>query len=319
MTDRGLTQPTTASWRDYFAIARADHWFKNFFVLPGAALAVFFGVSFGGAEFANLVLALVSVCAIASANYTINEWLDAEFDRFHPTKSARPAAAGRIRSEFVYLQWVMLAALGLGLGYFVSLGFFACAVALLVMGAAYNINPVRTKDRAYLDVLSESVNNPIRLLMGWFAIAPDAVPPASILVAYWMGGAFLMAIKRYAEYRQIDNPSRAALYRKSFGAYTANSLMLSAFFYAMTSAFFLGAFMLKYRIELLISFPLFALLFAWYLRIGMRDDSVTQTPERLYKEKAFVGYVVALCAIVCALMLIDLPFLQFLVERHALG
>ena len=30
------------------------------------------------------------------------------------------------------------------------------------MGVAYNVPPVRTKDRAYLDVLSESVNNPLR-------------------------------------------------------------------------------------------------------------------------------------------------------------
>ena len=43
--------------------------------------------------------------------------------------------------------------------------------------------PVRTKDRAYLDVLSESVNDPLRLLMGWFAIIPDALPPSSLILA----------------------------------------------------------------------------------------------------------------------------------------
>ena len=30
----------------------------------------------------------------------------------------------------------------------------------------------------YLDVLSESVNNPLRLLLGWYAVLPVAVPLA---------------------------------------------------------------------------------------------------------------------------------------------
>ena len=38
------------------------------------------------------------------------------------------------------------------------------AAVLLLMGIAYNVPPLRTKDRPYLDVLSESVNNPLRLL-----------------------------------------------------------------------------------------------------------------------------------------------------------
>ena len=35
-----------------------------------------------------------------------------------------------------------------------------------------------------------------------------------------MAGAFLMAVKRYAEYRMIGDPDRAGLYRKSFSKYT---------------------------------------------------------------------------------------------------
>ena len=79
-------------------------------------------------------------------------------------------------------------------------------VALLTMGVAYNARPVRSKDRAYLDVLSEAVNNPLRFLLGWFALAPYVLPPLSALLAYWMGGAFLMAIKRYSEYRRDRRP-----------------------------------------------------------------------------------------------------------------
>src|SRR5690606_6353933 len=103
---------------------------------------------------------------------------------------------------------------------------------LLLMGILYNVQPFRTKDKPYLDVLSESFNNPLRLLLGWSILVHDGLPPSSILLAFWMGGAFLMAVKRYSEYRFIDDPARAGLYRNSFRYYSERTLLLSSFFYA---------------------------------------------------------------------------------------
>ena len=48
------------------------------------------------------------------------------------------------------------------------------------MGILYNVKPVRTKDIPVLDVLSESVNNAIRLLTGWFAVTGVFLSPVSI-------------------------------------------------------------------------------------------------------------------------------------------
>ena len=110
----------------------------------------------------------------------------------------------------------MLAAAGFALALSLNVYFFASAVWLWVMGVAYNVPPVRTKEWPYLDVLSESVNNPIRLLLGWFALVIDRVPPVSLVISYWMIGAFFMAMKRYAEYRHIGDPRVAAAYRRSF-------------------------------------------------------------------------------------------------------
>ena len=90
-------------------------------------------------------------------------------------------------------------------------------LALWVMGCVYNIPPVRSKDLPYLDVLSESINNPLRMLAGWYMTGIDAFAPTSLLLSYWMVGCYFMAIKRYAEYNEIDDPERAAAYRSSFG------------------------------------------------------------------------------------------------------
>lgn len=303
----------------HLALARPDHWFKNIFMLPGAALAMVLADHVGfGMELFYLAIGVVSTCLIASANYTINEWLDAEFDRHHPVKRNRPSAAGLVTARFAYMQWAALAAAGLGIAAMLNLQFFLCALALLVMGLVYNVKPLRTKDRIYLDVVSESVNNPLRFMLGWAAIVGNVLPPSSILLAYWMGGAYLMAVKRFAEYRFIGDAEAAGRYRRSFRYYTEESLLVSAFFYALTSAFFLGVFLIKYRVEFLLAMPFLAVLFTWYLKIGMRADSVTQKPEHLYKERSFALYVSVLALLVAVLFMTDMPWLNGLVDYHVL-
>ncbi|HSA79716.1 MAG TPA: UbiA family prenyltransferase [Geminicoccaceae bacterium] len=287
-------------------------------MLPGAALALVLADEGFAPELANLLLGVVSTCLIASANYTVNEWCDAEFDRHHPVKRFRPSAAGRVSARAVYAQWALLGVVGMAIAAALSTNFLLFSGLLLAMGLIYNVKPLRTKDRQYLDVLSESVNNPLRFLLGWSAIVSDVLPPSSVLLAYWTGGAYLMAIKRYAEYRFIDNPEVAGLYRRSFRFYTEESLLASAFFYALCSAFFLGVFLIKYRIEFLVSMPFLALLFTWYLVIGMRAQSPVQNPEKLYRERPFLLYVVALGCLIALLFFVHLPWLKALVENHAL-
>jgi decaprenyl-phosphate phosphoribosyltransferase len=306
--DDGIMNP-------YIKIARIDHWFKNVFMIPGIVLAMLLvGIPFGKVLWPALI-GLLSTCLVASANYVINEFLDAEFDRHHPVKWSRPSAAGNVKPRFVYLEYFLFAAAGLGLASLLTREFLLFSAALLAMGLVYNVRPFRSKDRVYLDVLSESINNPLRFLLGWSAVVSGYLPPSSILMAYWMGGAFLMAVKRYAEYRFIADPQKAGLYRRSFVYYTEQKLLLSSVFYALTSSFFLGIFLIKYRIELMLSFPLFAVLFVWYLAIGMRPHSPTKDPEKFYRERGFMAYVVFLAAAVWLLLVVDIPVLNIFVER----
>jgi hypothetical protein len=209
----------------------------------------------------------------------------------------------------------LLSGTGLLLASTLALQFVLVAIVFMGMGVIYNVPPLRSKDRAFLDVLSESINNPLRLLLGWSALVNGILPPSSIMMAYWMGGAFLMAVKRYAEYRYIGDHPRAALYRKSFSQYSEQSLLLSSFFYALSAAFFLGIFLIKYRVEFLVSFPFFALLFVWYLAIGMKPDSAAQRPEKLYRNGGFVAYTVFLAFLVVFLFFFDIPSLEIFVDK----
>ena len=120
-----------------------------------------------------------------------------------------------------------------------------------------------------------------------------------------------MAVKRYSEYRRIGDRETAGKYRRSFLFYTEEKLLLSCMFYAVCSSFFLGIFLIKYRIEFLLTFPLFALLFTWYLAIGLKPDSAAQAPEKLYKEGKFMVFFGILCFIVCLLLFMDLKFMEW--------
>src|SRR5581483_9564549 len=154
----------------------------------------------------------------------------------------------------------------------------------------------------------EAINNPIRLLLGWVAVTPRAIPPTSLVIGYWMTGAFLMSVKRYSELRRLGNADIAASYRRSFRYYTENSLLIAIMFYACCASFLLGVILLKYRVELLVTLPFLAFGFAWYLRIGMLPDSPAQHPERLYREWRFVLYLVFVAVLVCAAFIVDLPW-----------
>jgi len=311
--------PPSGTFRDYVRIARPDHWVKNIFMIPGAALAyVLLRHGDPALVLMHVAMAMIALCLVASANYTINEYLDAPFDRFHPLKRSRPGAEGRLDQRLVGAQYFVLVVLGMLFAKTINTAFEVTCFALLVMGTAYNVRPMRTKDRPYLDVLSESVNNPIRFLLGWFAVSSVVIPPGSVLLAYWMGGAFLMGVKRYAEYRRIGDPHQAGLYRRSFQSYTEASLLLSSFFYALCSAFLIGIFLIKYKIELLLSLPLFAVLFTWYLAISLKADSAAQAPEKLYQERAFMSFAILTFVAVVALFFINLPILDALMHPHYL-
>jgi hypothetical protein len=123
-----------------------------------------------------------------------------------------------------------------------------------------------------------------------------------------MAGAFLMSIKRFAEYRSIGEKS-ALLYRKSFKYYNEDRLLTSAIFYAMCSTLFMGIFLVKHKLELIISFPFLCLIFVWYLSIGLKENSIVQTPEKLFKSKGFLLYSLFLGVLYIILSFVNMPFL----------
>lgn len=308
-----------AGARDYLRIMRLDHMTKHVFILPGIALAFLLR---GGAEAAlwrNLVVGFLAAVAIASANYVINEWLDREFDAHHPEKSQRAAVQKVMNPKIVHTLYAALLLIGVGLALTVNTVFAVTTVLFAIAGVLYNVQPARLKDRVYLDVLSESLNNPIRLVLGWSMVDAYSLPPLSMLLAFWFGGAFLMNSKRLAEYRAIvAEQGREVLqrYRKSFETYDQSSLLVANLIYALGCAFFVAIFLIKYRTEYLLACPLVIALFAEYFRIALLADSIARKPERLFRARRLMVLTVITVALFGVLTVVNLEWIKVLSDPH---
>jgi 4-hydroxybenzoate polyprenyltransferase len=290
-------------------IARFDHWVKNVFVLPGIAVVISTGsVRFSAGLVVEILLGLLATGIVASSNYVINEVLDAPFDATHPTKRYRPVPSGQVSIPLAYVQWIAMAVAGLALAWAIATPLAATLLGLWVMGCVYNIPPVRSKDLPYIDVLTEAINNPLRMLVGWFMVAPPGIlPPASLMVSYWMIGCYFMAIKRYSELRFMLGAEQAVGYRRSFAHYTPDRLLISIVFYGSAAMLCFGAFVVRYREELLLSFPLVALVMALYLRVGFTAEGAAQAPEKLYQERPLMLAVTICAVLMTVLLLVDIP------------
>lgn len=302
----------------HFEICRLDHWIKNVFILPGLLIAMsVYPQAIDWQILPKIFVGFLAAGIIASSNYVINEILDAPFDALHPTKRFRPTPAGRVNVKLGYLQWVVLMLAGLALGALISWSLTAVLLWLWVMGCIYNIPPVRAKDLPYVDVLVESINNPIRLLIGWYIVSPPYLMPASLLISYWMIGAYLMAIKRFAEMRDISKEISAKQYRKSFGYYTEQNLLVSIMFYAATAMLFFGAFVMRYRLELILSFPLIAFIMAMYLNLAFKEDGSAQAPEKLWRETPLMIASFLCLLLMVLLMNYSMPaFTEYFQQSH---
>lgn len=312
-----LSTPSLSSERirGHLSLLRLDHSVKQLFVLPGIAVALVIDHVHPSTHLLlRVIVGLMAVTAVASSNYVLNELLDAPFDRLHPSKCMRAAAMGVVNRPVAYLQWLALAVLGFALADRVSRGVLLASVALWVMGCIYNVSPIRSKDVPYLDVMSEAINNPLRFCAGWYIVSSLVVPPVSLLISYWMLGSYFMALKRFSEYRQLGQ-EKAGWYRKSFLHYSEESLLNSVVFYAASAMLFFGAFVMRYRMELVLAFPVVALLMAEYFKLSFEEDSAVQNPEKLFKESRLMLLFFLCAALLTFLLFVNLPIIARMFPR----
>ena len=298
----GAAVALVGSWADYLRPLRFDHWIKNLVVPAGSTLALAaHRIIPDWAVVGTACLAFVISGFVSSTNYAINEILDARFDAQHPVKRQRPIPSGQVRvGSLLTLTTVMaLATFTLAIWVFPA-PFVLANLALFVAALLYNVPPIRFKDWPYLDAIVESLTNPIRLAIGWYAVTlPNlSAPPILLLMAVWGFGAFLMTGKRLAELRLLG--PQAARYRRTFRSYSLRTLLAVQLGYAAVAMLTLAWFLASERPQLLRFLVVIALILGWTLKMTFEHESPLIDPEHLYRRPVFLFFALAVFAAMVA-------------------
>lgn len=145
-------------------LMRPKQWTKNLLIF---AAPLFVLNRLPVAALASSLLAFASMCLLSSSVYVVNDLLDAERDRHHPSKKSRPIAAGVVPVwSATLLAWLLLAA-GLAIALYVGLDVLIASGIYLALQVFYN---VLGKHVPILDVFIIAMGFVIRAALGAIAI-----------------------------------------------------------------------------------------------------------------------------------------------------
>ena len=164
-----------AAWPDYLRPLRFDHWIKNPVVPVGSLLALAAHRPAPGAPRpGSILLAFLVSGRVSSVNYAINEILDAPFDARHPVKRFRPIPSGRVRVAPLLALTAAVGLLALGVAS-VALALPPCSAArppCSSPGSSTTCRRSGSRTGRSSTRSSESLTNPIRIAIGWYAVRP---------------------------------------------------------------------------------------------------------------------------------------------------
>lgn len=189
---------------------RPRQWTKN--LLCAAALVMANRFRDGSADL-RMVLCVALFCALSGTVYLLNDSLDVEQDRLHPTKRFRPIASGRLPVRTAQAAALVIG--GAGLLACVSLGMpfleAAAAYMLLQLGYVFYL-----KHEVLLDVFAIALGYVIRAAAGAVAIRVEI--SVWLYLCTILGGLFLALGKRRGEL--IDLEDLAAEHRRNLQEYS---------------------------------------------------------------------------------------------------
>lgn len=192
---------------------RPHQWVKNLFVM---APIVFAKNVFHPQSLTAALTAFGVFCLLSGAVYTLNDILDVDADRVHPTKRRRPIASGRVPLNLarVFLAVLVVIAFSLAAVLF-KIQFFAVAMSYFVLNVAYSL---KLKKIPFVDVMCISAGFVLRVLGGGIAI--------DVRVSWYMFActALIALFLGFGKRRHEIAAEHAGKQRKSLESYSAGGL-----------------------------------------------------------------------------------------------
>ncbi|HLZ31558.1 MAG TPA: decaprenyl-phosphate phosphoribosyltransferase [Chloroflexota bacterium] len=158
--------------------------------------------------------AFVCFCALSSAGYLLNDIVDVEADRAHPTKRLRPIAAGQIRIGVAFGLGLVLAVGGLAGAFAINPLLGVLALAYVLLTAVYSTT---LKHIVLLDIFGIAGGFVIRAAAG--AVAID-VPISPWLYIATLLGALLIALGKRRTELETLGVEAAVGHRRNLESYS---------------------------------------------------------------------------------------------------
>lgn len=138
---------------------RPHQWVKNVLLL----LPLIAAHRFDLATLLPILLGIVAFSAAASSIYIINDLLDLEADRLHPTKHRRPFACGDVPIAVGMGAFAALVLIALGLAAALNPGFLTVVILYMLLSQAYSL---RLKRMRWVDITTLAALYTIRVVAG---------------------------------------------------------------------------------------------------------------------------------------------------------
>ena len=209
------TAPRPSFARSLLRTARPKQWVKNVLVFAAPAAA---GVLSEPDQFARTMVAFVAFCLAASGTYFLNDAMDVEADRLHPTKRNRPVAAGYITTTQAKVVAVVLIVAALAISAPFNTGRLVGVVgAYVVVTVSYSL---WLKHEPILDLGAVAAGFGLRAIAGGYATGVEL--SNFFLIVVGAGSLFIVAGKRHAELATLGDSSTS--HRATLGEYSDSFL-----------------------------------------------------------------------------------------------
>jgi decaprenyl-phosphate phosphoribosyltransferase len=264
---------------------RPHQWMKNIFVLA----PLVFSRNLGDPELTlRAVGAILVFCLLSGSVYAINDVLDVEKDRAHPTKRNRPVASGRVPPRMASAVAVGLIAVSIGGAAMLGVGFSIVASSYLLLNLAYSVT---LKELVFVDVLCIAAGFVLRVLGG--SLAVDVRASVWLLVCTFLLALFLALGKRNHELRTAGDKAserRPVLGRYSLrsirGLMLATGLATMAAYAAYTLAPHTREFFGTWMLVLTTPFPAFGML--RFLALVVRSNGGESPTDAIMRDGPFL-------------------------------
>ncbi len=151
---------------------RPKPWIKNLLVF---AALVFSKNIFDLSKDLNAFIGLIIFCMITSCSYLINDLLDLEKDKLHPSKSQRPLASGKIKKTTAMTAIAITCFVGLFLAFYMNKFFGIIVLAFFLLNLGYS---VYLKNIVIIDVITIAAGFVLRVMGGAVII--------SVVASHWL-------------------------------------------------------------------------------------------------------------------------------------